>query len=271
MEKNKKLIITFSAVFIAIFAVMLALVPIQRRQEFNKKWGKIAELAKTDKRAEFIIENEELYSEDILYSLKSDVLELDFVYNYAFHKDDYNTMSYTKDELSMKAIPRLYMDDYRWCYQTIGGYYIAHQGCTAVSLTMAYLFLTGRDDTDPKKIAEIAENLDAVGIFGGVEDKKIGDICDELGLSSKMYSYCSGIEKTSHADIRTAKEIIDSGHVLLVGMNGETFGVHMIVISGYNGDDFFINDPADREKSDRLWKFEELESEMMFMYDISKK
>ena len=146
MEKNKKLIITFSLIFTVIFALMIALVPIQRRQEFNQKWGRIAELAKEDKRAEFIIENEELYPEGILYFLRSDPSELDFVYNYAFHKDDYSTMSYTEDELSMKTIPKLYMGDYRWCYQTIGGYYIAHQGCTAVSLTMAYLFLTGRGD-----------------------------------------------------------------------------------------------------------------------------
>ena len=269
---DKKTIVIVSLVFVAILAMMLLLIPAQRENEFRQKWGKLAELAETNEYAKFITENEELYPPEILNFFYNDPDDLEFVWGYPFHKDDYLSMTFTDEELHSEKVPALYMFDNRWRYQPIGDFYIEHHGCAAVSLTMAYLWLTGKDDIDPRKVAEIAENLDAVGILGGIEDKKIPLICNEMGLNSKEYSYCSGIEKTSHADIQTVKDVIDNGHVLLAGMSGKRFGVHMLIIVGYDdGDSFTINDPDSFENSERKWSFEELESEMMFLYDISKK
>ena len=67
------------------------------------------------------------------------------------------------------------------------------------------------------------------------------------------------------------KEIIDSGDVLMAIMIGDTFGDHAIIITGYDGNDFTINDPASREKTAKKWSFEELEADMFYVYDISKK
>lgn len=268
---NKKTTVTVLIVFAIILVAMLIMVPIQRRNEFRAKWGELAELAETDERARFITENEELYSERILQFFYSNVNQLDFVYNYAFHKDDNLAMSFTDGELNSKTVPALYMDDFRWCYQLIGDTYIKQNGCATLSLTMAYIFLTGNDDVNPYTVAQKAEAIGAVGPLGGIDGEKIDELCLELGLSSKTYSFCSGQEKTSHADPALLKKIIDSEDVLMAIMIGDTFGAHAIIITGYDGNDFIINDPASRENTARKWSFEELEADMFYAYDISKK
>ena len=259
-------------VFIVIFAAMLLLIPAQRKNEFYEKWGILAELAETDERAKFIIENQELYPEEVIEYFYRNIGELDFVYNYAFHKDDYRSMSFTEEELNSEKVPKLYMFDNRWAYEKIDGMYIKDDGCVPVSLTMAYVWLTGNGDFDPVKISEIAENLDATAFWGGILYEKVEDICSELGLKVEMYRYRfdTDTEKKYHADIQTMKQILDNGHVLMAGMSGETFGAHGLIISGYSGDLFTINDPESPENSDRLWSYDELEPEMTFMFDISK-
>ena len=263
---DKKTIAIVSVVFIVILAAMLLLIPAQRKNELYEKWGILAELAETDERAKFIIENQELYPEDVIKYFYNNTTEL------AFHKDDYLSMSFTEEELSSEKVPKLYMFDNRWAYEKIGGMYIKDDGCVPVSLTMAYVWLTGKGDFDPVKISAIAENVDAIAFWGGILYEKIEDICSEMGLNVKMYRYRfdTDTEKIYHADIQTMKQILDNGHVLMAGMSGETFGAHGLIISGYSGDFFTINDPESPENSDRLWSFDELEPEMTFMFDISK-
>ena len=140
---DKKTIAIVSAVFIAILIAMLLLMPIQRKNEFRQKWGKLAELAETNEHAKFITENEELYPTEILDFFYNDPDNLNFVWGYPFHKDDYRSMGFTDEELHSEKVPALYMSDNRWCYQSIDGMYIYDYGCVTVSLTMAYLWLTG--------------------------------------------------------------------------------------------------------------------------------
>lgn len=268
---DKKTIAIVSVTFIAILAAMLLLIPIQRKNEFRQKWGKLAELAETNEHAKFITENEELYPAEILNFFYNDPDDLEFVWGYPFHKDDYRSMTFTDEELHSEKVPALYMSDNRWCYQSIDGMYIYDYGCVTVSLTMAYLWLTGNDDIDPYKILLIADSMDGIGMFGGITDETVCDICAEIGLNVETYRFSTGMQKDSHADIETVKSILDKGHVVMAGMAGENFGVHTVIIRDYNEDMFYINDPADSEKTARLWSFEELESEMVFLYDISKK
>lgn len=257
----------FSVLGIIIVLICIPLIWVENRRAYYEKWGELAVLAETDERAQQIIDNTELWSEDILDYFYHNTDQFDFVYGYAAHKDDYQSMVYTPEELNSESVPALYMDDPRWLYQKIGGCYIKDQGCAAVALTMAYLWLIG-DDTDPYQIGLIAEQVDGIGIFGGVTDEKIPDICDILGLKVEVRRYSENREKTAHADFSEIKSILDSGHVIMAGMAGETFGVHAIIIKGYSGNEVFINDPADPEKTEKSWKFDEIEPELMYLYDL---
>lgn len=266
---NKKSAVMFSILGIIIVLICIPLIYVEKRRAYYDKWGELAVLAETDDRAKYIIDNPGMYSEKILKYFYENPDEFDFVYNYAFHKDDYIGMDYSSDELNSKSIPALYMDDPRWRYQTIGGDYIRDQGCVAVSLTMAYLHLAGKGDTDPYKIGLIAEEVDGIGVFGGITDEKIPDICGKLGLKVETYRYSENREKTSHADIELIKSLLDKGHVVMAGMAGDTFGVHVIIIKGYSDDVLFINDSASPENTEKSWAFDEIEPELMYLYDIS--
>ena len=269
MKKNAKSIIAVAAIFIAITAVMLILIPIERKNDFNNKWGILAELSETDERIRFIIENEELYPEKLIDMLYLDTDHyIDFVYNYPFHKDDYYSMEYTAEELDGR-IPALYMNDSRWCYQTLDGYFfIKTDGCAIVAITMAYIGLTGKSDLDPYKIMMIADEIGAIGTFGGITDEDTAAVCEAVGLKVNVTSFSKNFEKIGHADINTIKSVLDEGHLIMAGMAGETFGVHAIIIHVYDGDNLIINDPADPEKTARLWSFDDIEPEMMYLYDL---
>jgi len=266
---DKKTAVTVSIIFAIILAAMLLIVPIQRKNEFYAKWGKLAELAETDERAKFITENEDLYPEEILKYFYSHSDELDFVYNYAFHKDNYQSMSFSGEELNSSSVPALYMDDVRWAYED--NFSVKTGGCAAVSLTMANLYLRNSSDVDPVKIMRYAKEMDYAGTFGGIKDENISAICDTIGLKVEVTNLSENMNKISHADPEKIKSAIDSDHVIMAGMSGETFGVHAIIIRDYSENDFFINDPADPEKTAQTWLFEILDSEMVYIYDISKK
>ncbi len=264
---SKKNVIAFSVLGVIIVLICIPLVYVEKRRAYYDKWGELAVLAETDERAKYIIDNTDMYSKEILKYFYSNPDEFDFVYNYAFHKNDYNNMEYTQAELNSESVPALYMDDPRWRYKTIGGDYIKNQGCVAVSLTMAYLWLVGRN-TDPYKISMIAEEVDGIGFLGGITDEKISDICDVLGLNVEVHRYSENREKTAHANFDEIKSILDNGHVIMAGMAGETFGVHAIIIKGYSGDKVFINDSASPENTAKAWEFDEIEAELMYLYDL---
>lgn len=266
---EKKTVVVVASLFAAIILIMLILIPVQNKNELYNKWGKLAELSETNEKARFIIENEELYSKEIIDYFYRAPDSLDFVYDYAFHKDDNLTMTFTDSELNSKTVPALYMEDYRWCYYPMGDGYIRQNGCATVSLTMAYIYLTGKGDINPATVVQAAEAVGASGPFGGIDGEKVEELCTEIGLTAKTYTFCSGNEKISHADINLLKDIIDSGNVLMTIMIGETFGAHSIIITGYDDDYFTINDPASPEKTAQKWSFEELEADMFYVYDIT--
>ncbi len=266
---NKKNIIGVSIVFTIIFVLMLVLVPVQRKAEFNKKWGKLAELYETDERARYIIDNEELYPNRILAFFYNDINELDYVYNYAFHKDDYAVMEYKPEELNGDRPPALYMEDYRWCYQPMGERTIKTNGCAAVSLTMAYLYLTQKSDIDPYKIALIAEEKGQIGLMDGITSSAVTSVAEEIGLTVTEHRYFEDNQKIKNVQENTIVEMIDSGKAVMAGLFGETFGNHAVIIAGHTDEGFIINDPASEENSSKIWTYEEIANEIYYLWELS--
>lgn len=266
-----------AGVAVLLAAIVLICVPLsifeKRRAEtqaYNEKWGDAAALAETDPKAKYIIDHEELYSEEILDLFRSDCeFYLDFVYAYPEHKDDYYSMSYTDAELNSKTVPALYMNDNRWAYQSFEGGFIRTDGCAAVCIAMAYLYLKNSGDTDPYKIALLAEENDVIGFFGGISDNGVKPICESIGLNCAVTEYAPNLKQTGYVTEEEIKAVIDSGHVCIAGMSGDTFGGHALIIRAYDENGYYINDPASEENTAKVWDFQVFYNELKCLYDVS--
>lgn len=266
--KTKAIIITI--VILAAVALLIMLIPIEKKQKLHEQYGKLAEMAETDGKSAYILEHVDEYPQAILDYYYVDEDNVDIVYNYIDHKDDYKTMTFTDEELNSGTIPNFYMEDTRWAYETIGGRYIFSGGCAVVSISMVYVGLTGDGYYDPVRVSRVAEDLDASGFLGGVRNSEIGNICEAIGLKYNSYNFDPDEGGSGKPDEKQMKDILDSGRPLILNMKGDTFGSHAMVLRGYDETGFIINDPASPEKSARTWTFDELAPEILRYWEIWK-
>lgn len=268
---NTKMKITLAVIAVIIMlGALLLLLPIEKKRNMVEKYGHIITDADTDEKAKYIVDHIEEYPDYILQMYYLDDRYIDFVYNYPEHKNDYDTMKYTDEEISSDSAPKLYMYDKRWCYERIGDNFIRTNGCMAVSLTMAYIGLYHKDDIDPKKIADIAKECDGLAFFGGISDEHISDIIERLGIKSVTHYYDVKNGEKIENDKTIITNILDNGGIPMLGMYGETFGSHAVVVSGYTDEGLIINDPASEEKSNKIWSFESIAPEICYVWELYK-
>lgn len=272
MKEKCKAIIPI-IICVAVFIIMLLLIPLEKRNQLRDKYGKLAVNAETDERSAYILENVEQIPNDVLKLYYKDYEKwCDFVYDYPVHKNDYDTMTFTDEEINSETVPQLFMYDRRWAYEKLEDGFIAQFGCLPTCLTMAYLYLTHSPDVDPYIISKIAEDIDAVGI-NGIRDDRVKELAGIIGLEVTEYKYYTEMKDTKDitTDVEDLKGIIDRGNVAIGGMKGEVFGVHAVVFGGYTDEGFIINDPANKEYSEKIWQYEEFEPELFFLYEVSLK
>lgn len=261
-NSNKKTAITISAVFSVILAVMLLLIPLELKNQKYEKWGKLAELAETDERAQFIIDNEELYPDDVLkYVNDEDEDEFNYIYNYPFFKDSYKTMSFTEEELNSAEVPALYMNDKRWAYENAGE--VKYWGCAAVSITMANLYVNRNSAIDPVKIMNYSDEM-AYTVLGGIDETHINKILDHFGIS-----YTETVLEKPLTESELKALLDNKKTAVIAAMHGDTFGNHALIIRGYDENGFYINDPADEENTAQPWDFDVFENEMSGYWTVS--
>lgn len=256
---DKKMVIGLTGLFAAVIVVMLLLIPVEKKHEYYKKWGKLAVLAETDQRAKFAIDNSELYPKlwfNLLYSEKE--ADFDLAYSYPFCKDNYKTMSFTDEELNSEEIPAIYMSDARWAYEDYG---IWSQGCVMVSITMANLYINHNDAVDPVKIFYYANEIGCYGL-GGIDQANVTEIIEHFGMNAEEHIFDRGNgEKVTETELKAAVDT--EGAAIIAAVQGKTFGNHALIIRGYDENGFYINDPADTQKTAMQWDFEVFENELV--------
>ena len=264
---DKKMVFGLIGLFAAVIIIMLLLIPVEKKNEYYKKWGDLAVRAETDERAKFVIDNAELYSDYWLNMMYTDSeSRFDFAYNYAFNKDNYKSMSFTDEELNCDEVPAIYMDDLRWSYELDG--IVRTKGCAAASITMANLYLNHNSDVDPVKVINYADEIGHYGL-GGIDQEGVSDILDNFGLTSDEYVFDKDNgEKVTESELRSAVDTEEA--VVIAAVQGETFGNHSLIIRGYDENGFYINDPAGPERTAVQWDFEVFENELVRYWVVSK-
>ena len=262
---DKKMVIGLLGLFLAVIIIMLLLIPVEEKHEYYLKWGELAVRAETDERAKFAIDNSELYPQEwfnLLYSNSEDIF--DFAYRYPFCKDNYKNMSFTDEELNSEEVPAVYMNDVRWVYEDYG---ILTQGCAAVTITMANLYINHNDAVDPVKINDYANEMGYSGL-GGIELENIADIMEHFGIIAEEHVFDKeNGEKITESELKAAVDMENA--VVMAAVRGGTFGNHALIIRGYDENGFYINDPADAERTAAQWDFDVFENELVCYWVVT--
>ncbi len=219
---------------------------------------KLEELSQKDKRIKTIIENKGSYPEILLMMLSKNTDMTDYVYHYNKYKG--KVFSDNLGKVKKGQYPLLLQYDKRWGYGNYGDSVIAISGCGPTSVAMVIAGLTGRNDITPYDIAKYAyengyyENGTSWDFFTkGVI--KYGIIGKEIALSESVM----------------VKEL-KKGHPIICSMRPGDFTTtgHLILITDYKNDKFKINDPNSKERSNKLWSYQTLKTQIKNLWSFTE-
>ena len=164
--------------------------------------------------------------------------------------------SYEKDG----AVPLLVQWDARWGYEKYGSDYLAVTGCGPTCLAMAGLYLTGDPNMRPDQIAEFAQRNGYYASGYGSSWTLISEGGEQLGLDVTELPLVK----------KKITDALEAGNpvILAMGPGDFTTAGHYIVLTGVEEDLFRVNDPNSYVNSEKLWSYEELESQIRNIWSI---
>lgn len=183
-----------------------------------------------------------------------------------FAKDYENRENYIGKPIDLSGeceqgeVPLLLQWDRRWGYDSYGDEMIGVAGCGPTCLSMAYIYLTGDTTQNPRAMAEFAYNN---GYYSseGTSWSLWTEGAAKLGLVSGEVPL----------DEAAMKNRLDEGQVIVCSMGPGDFTTtgHFILIRGYCGEGFYINDPNRRSNSEKTWSFEKLQGQIKCLWALS--
>lgn len=161
------------------------------------------------------------------------------------------------------TVPLLMQWDTRWGYEKYGSDYLAITGCGPTCLAMAGLYLTGNETMRPDRIAEFAERNGYYASGYGSSWTLISEGGGKLGLSVTELPLVK----------KKITDALEAGNpvILAMGPGDFTSAGHYIVLTGVEEGLFRVNDPNSYANSEKLWSYEELESQIRNIWAIAAK
>lgn len=200
------------------------------------------------------------YPEELLEMLEKNEETYEFVAGYPNRAEYMGSEINLTEECQSRTVPLLMQWDRRWGYDSYGNDMIGVAGCGPSCMTMAYIHLTGDTSMNPRKMAEYAyEN----GFYteAGTSWSFFTDGAASLGISGSELPLGEG----------QMKSVLDNGGVVICSMRPGDFTTtgHFILIRGYDGNGFYINDPNSRKNSEKQWDFETLSPQIKCLWSLN--
>ncbi len=163
-------------------------------------------------------------------------------------------------ELQSGSVPLLMQWDKRWGYDAYGSNMIGLAGCGPVCLTMAYLHFTGDAAMTPREMAAFAYDNGYYTEDAGTKWSLWTEGIGKLGL----------VGEELPLDENRMKQALDDGKVIVCSMGPGDFTTegHFILIRGYDGNGFYVNDPNRRSNSEKQWEFDTLRSQIRNLWSL---
>lgn len=213
-------------------------------------------LSNKDSKIATIMKNKDRYPKVLLEMLSRNLDMTDYVLEYLDSKGQ--VFSDNIGKITKGKYPLLLQYDTRWGYGMYGDDVIAINGCGPTSLAMVIAGLTGRNDITPYDVATYSYQNGhyANGTSWSLFTKGVnnyGIIGTELSLSkSAMISE------------------LEQNHPIICSMSKGDFTTtgHIIVIVGVKDGKFIINDPNSKERSNKLWSYEKIKSQIRNLWSF---
>ena len=159
------------------------------------------------------------------------------------------------------TVPLFMQWDQRWGYERYGSDVIGITGCGPTCLAMVGYYLTGDPWFTPANVAAFAWDGGYYAHGYGSSWTLISKGGVELGLDVK--------ELPLSKDRILAEVAAGNPVICAMGPGAFTEAGHYIVLTGVEDGKFRVNDPNSRANSERLWSYEEIESQIRNIWAIS--
>ena len=198
------------------------------------------------------------YPRDLIALLDTSPEARDFVLDYPVRKD----MEIDLSAYDTTSVPLFLQWDPMWGYEKYGSSYLAVTGCGPTCLAMAGYYLTGEETMHPLAVAQYAEENGYYAKGYGSSWTLISEGAEKLGLKARELPLVK----------KKMVDAVEAGNpvILALGKGDFTSAGHYIVLTGWNGDAFTVNDPNSRERSKQLWTYEQLEGQIRNIWAISE-
>lgn len=201
------------------------------------------------------------YPEDLRALYAKNTEARDFVLSYFTEKDKEHVIDLNiyKDT---EEVPHFLQWDVRWGFADYGGETVAYAGCGPVALSMVGYYLTRNEDVfSPDKVVEFAIEEGYCVPGSGTSWSLMDEGAKALGLN---------VENMPLVEDYFINEL-EQGHpiILIMGPGVFTSSGHFIVLRGYEDGYFLINDPNSIVRTEKKWKFEEFEDQILNIWSYS--
>ena len=258
-RKNKKLWLGLTAALVLLIAVLGAKPAWYWIQDVTFYW---TDRTETEIKVKSFAEENGLffaqYPGSLIELLDRNPETRDFVLGYPNRKE--LTQEAFAPEQGSTA-PLLMQWDPRWGYEPYGSDYLAITGCGPTCLAMAGVHLTGDENFRPDRIAGFAERSGYYASGYGSSWTLISEGAEALGLTSTELPLVK----------KKITDALEGGHpvILAMGPGDFTSSGHYILLVATEDGLFRVNDPNSRKNSEKLWSYEELESQIRNIWSIS--
>lgn len=208
---------------------------------------------------DYVLAHPEVYPQEFADALKRNPEILDFVLHYP-DAEKVAVGGLTSEEKS-EDCPLLIQWDSRWGYASYGNNNIGISGCGPTCLSMVIYGLKRDESATPDVLAEAAMRGGYYVLDQGTDWSFMTEAPQAYGITVSQHPY---------ADELMMKSCLDGGGLIITSMTPGDFtdNGHFIVVYGYEGDEFLVNDPFSNANSSKTWDFETLSKQIkqVWMY-----
>ncbi|MEE1031993.1 MAG: C39 family peptidase [Ruminococcus sp.] len=197
------------------------------------------------------------YPEELIELLRKNSETEQFVLDYPLKKDTYSYSALEETEIDGE-MPLLMQWDERWGYYIYGDNVIGLTGCGPTCLSMVASYLLNDPELTPLAIAQFSVRNGYCVSGHGTSWELMSEGAGKLGLYSKEVPLH---EETVLQYLQQGKPIIS-----IMGEGDFTDNGHYIVFTGVENGKIKVNDPNSKERSEKLWDFASIQSQIKNMW-----